>query len=111
MRDSELEEIGARSKICIKDCNKLIVLNIIAAHCRLEVPGFVAGSDGTVSMDYVDPLPVPSRNFVSDEGSDAFVVGIIKNLNQQTLFRPIELTNCRNRHLIHLKFSTTTISA
>lgn len=102
MWDCELEEIRGRLEIRIKNRNELIILHIVTAHGRVEIPGFVAGPNNAMAIDNVDATLPPPRDLILDHALDHLIVGIIKNLNQKSIFRPIQLTHRRNRHLIHL---------
>lgn len=63
MRNSLLEKIWIWLEICVEDCNEFVVLYIITAHCRLEIPSFVTCTNLTVSVFYVDTLLAPLGYF------------------------------------------------
>lgn len=97
-----LEKIWGWLKISIKYSYKFVIFDIITVHCRFEIPSFVACSKETMSIDNVDSLLAPLRDLRLDQPLDALVIRVIQNLNQQTLFWPVELTHCRYRELVYL---------
>lgn len=89
-----LEELPARLEISIKDCDKLIILHIIAGHRRLEISRFVTGSKHPMTVDDVDTSLAPLRDFSLDQPLYALIIGVIQNLNEQAIFWPIKLADC-----------------
>lgn len=103
MRNRELEEVRVGLKIGVENGDELVVLNVIAAHSGLEIPGFIAGPHQPVPVNDIDTSLAPLSHLGSDQPLYALVVGVIQNLNQQPLPRPLQLANRRNRLLVHLK--------
>jgi len=102
MRNSLLEEIRTRLEISIENCNKLVILHIITVHRRLEVSCFITSSILPMTVDDIDTFLTPLRNFCFDQPLYALIIRVVKNLNEQPIFRPIELTDCRYRLFIYL---------
>ncbi len=59
VRDGAFKEVCLWLEISIKDCDKLIVFHIFAAHCRLEVAGLISCAICSMPIYDVNPLLVP----------------------------------------------------
>jgi len=66
MWNSLLEEIWVWLEISIKNSNELVILDVITAHCRLEITRFVASSELPVTVDYIHTSLAPLRDFSLD---------------------------------------------
>ncbi|CAA6671046.1 unnamed protein product [Spirodela intermedia] len=65
MRNRELEEV----------CHKLVCFDIVTAHSRLQVPGFVSSSDQPMAINDVNSPLTPHGSLRSDQKHDGLVIG------------------------------------
>jgi hypothetical protein len=81
MWDCFLEKIRAWLEVRVKNGNKFKILDIVTAHCRVEVPSFIPSPQHPMPIDNVHTLLVPLRNFCFDQHLNALVARVIKHLD------------------------------
>lgn len=68
------QEIRGGLEICIEDGNKLIVFDIAATHCRLEIPGLVPFSDNSVPVDDTGTILLPFQHLFFDQHLSSWII-------------------------------------
>lgn len=92
MRHCAFEEIRVGLKIGIENGNKFIVFNIATIHSGLEITSLVTISDYPMPVHNVGTLLLPFMDLLFDQQLRCWVIRIIKNLNQNLRFRPVQIT-------------------
>lgn len=102
VRNGFLQEFRPRLKICIEYRHELVIFHIITAHCGLEISRFIARAQQTVPIQYPNTALLPFLYFCLDKILHIHVVGIIKNLHEHSLSRPVHNTDRSNGLLVNL---------
>ncbi|CAA6662289.1 unnamed protein product [Spirodela intermedia] len=74
MRDRLREEVSVGLEVSVENGDELVLLDVVAAHGRLQVASLVAGADQAMAVDDVDPPLAPLGDLASDQLHDGLVL-------------------------------------